>query len=111
MGDFQIKMQLDGNIVMYLVYSPEVANYAYWATSSKFSTGYLCATLTLDNNGSLVMPSTKVRYILHISNSSIPQVGKTYRATMDADGIFWIYSHESNDNDNWSVEWAACATR
>lgn len=52
------------------------------------------------------MLGTGVRYILHISNSSIPQDGKTYRATMDADGIFRIYSHELNGNGNWSVKWA-----
>ncbi|XP_059453432.1 G-type lectin S-receptor-like serine/threonine-protein kinase LECRK1 [Corylus avellana] len=97
-GNFLILVQSDGNIVMYPVGYPATSDYAYWATGT-FVGG--SATLALDGNGRLyVLNGTGVQN--NITNESD---GKTYRATIDADGIFRLYSHDLNGSGNWSIVW------
>jgi hypothetical protein len=116
-GIFRIKMQNDGNIVLYQyavgIPIPDAPEYAYWSAVTNFVGAN--ATLTLDENGRLYMLNSTGVNVKNITNEKIPSDGKKYRATIDADGIFRLYSHDLNGNGNWSIEWLepgdACAPK
>ena len=61
-------------------------------------------TLNLDGNGQLYLLNTNgliIKTILIRRNI----YGKAlHRATMDADGIFWLYSHNLDQYSNWSIQ-------
>ncbi|KAG6626035.1 hypothetical protein CIPAW_15G018600 [Carya illinoinensis] len=103
MGSFRIKMQTDGNIVMYPVGSLDAPDFAYWASVTNFVGKN--ATLTLDGNGRLYMLNSSGAEVKNINNAAVPSDGKMYRATIDADGIFRVYSHNLIENGSQSIEW------
>ncbi|KAG2665644.1 hypothetical protein I3760_15G017700 [Carya illinoinensis] len=105
MGSFRIKMQTDGNIVMYPVGSLDAPDFAYWASITNFVGKN--ATLTLDGNGRLYMLNISGAEVKNINNGAVPSDGKMYRATIDADGIFRVYSHNLIENGSQSIEWSA----
>ncbi|KAE8100441.1 hypothetical protein FH972_018338 [Carpinus fangiana] len=104
-GIFRIKMQNDGNIVLYQygVGIPDTPDYAYWSAVTNFVGNN--ATLTLDKNGRLYMLNRTGVVVKNITNEVIPSDGKMYRATIDSDGIFRLYSHDLGENGNWSIVW------
>ncbi|KAB1220872.1 G-type lectin S-receptor-like serine/threonine-protein kinase RLK1 [Morella rubra] len=102
-GDFRIEMQDDGNIVIYPVISSDAPYYAYWATNT-YNFGEN-VTLTLDRNGRLYLLNSSGVNIMNITPGVVPSDGKTYRATLDADGLFRLYSLDLRGNSNWSIEW------
>ncbi|XP_035546917.1 G-type lectin S-receptor-like serine/threonine-protein kinase LECRK3 [Juglans regia] len=104
MGSFRIKMQTDGNIVMYPVGSLDAPDYAYWAAATNFVGKN--ATLTQDGNGRLYMLNSSGAEVKNINNGAVPSDGKMYRATIDADGIFRVYSHNLIENGSQSIEWS-----
>jgi hypothetical protein len=103
MGIFRIKMQIDGNVVLYPVGFPDTTHYAYWATVTTFVGNN--ATLTLDGNGRLYMLNSTGVNVKNITNEGIPSDGKRYRATIDNDGIFRLYSRDLSESGNWSIVW------
>ncbi|XP_057987124.1 G-type lectin S-receptor-like serine/threonine-protein kinase LECRK3 isoform X2 [Hevea brasiliensis] len=64
------------------------------------------ATLTLSENGLLYMLNRSGVNAKNITNGGNPADGKTYRLTIDADGIVRLYSHNMDQNGNWSIEWS-----
>ncbi|KAG6673978.1 hypothetical protein I3842_15G019000 [Carya illinoinensis] len=103
MGSFRIKMQTDGNIVMYPVGSLDAPDFAYWASVTNFVGKN--ATLSLDGNGRLYMLNCSGAEVKNINNAVVPSDGKMYRATIDADGIFRVYSRNLIKNGSQSIEW------
>lgn len=104
MGNFRIAMQIDGNVVLYPIGSPNTGNYAYWATNtSSFGKN---VKLTLDGNGRLYMLNSSGVNAKNITPGATHSGGKAYRATIDADGIFRLYSDNLSESGNWSIEWA-----
>ncbi|XP_022772357.1 G-type lectin S-receptor-like serine/threonine-protein kinase LECRK1 [Durio zibethinus] len=102
-GKFVIVMQTDGNLVQYHVEEAN-ANTAYWYTKT-YEAGN-GVTLNFNIHGQL--------YLLNASGSNIKNISDkasvlkaAYRATIDADGIFRLYSHTLNQSDNWSIEWSS----
>ncbi|KAH7524601.1 hypothetical protein FEM48_Zijuj06G0136700 [Ziziphus jujuba var. spinosa] len=99
-GRFCIAMQSDGNLVSYPTNISSMPEMAYWASKTSDSNG---AELRLYHNGSLSLQT----HIL--SNGSYSNETKTfYRATLDDDGIFRLYSHyiESNTSTRVKVMWS-----
>ncbi|PRQ24797.1 putative non-specific serine/threonine protein kinase [Rosa chinensis] len=78
-GKFQLIMEGDGNPVQYPIgpFTVSLDQYAYWNTE----------TFTAGNNKCLYMY-------------------RSYRLTIDADGILRLYSYSLGQNDSWSIEWS-----
>ncbi|KAG6673962.1 hypothetical protein I3842_15G018000 [Carya illinoinensis] len=104
-GSFRILMQNDGNLGMYPVDSPLNGDYSYWATDTNFSLAGENATLMLDGSGRLYILNTTGVLFRNITNGG-PTDGMIYRAAIDADGIFRLYSLQLNGNSDWSIEWS-----
>ncbi|XP_048334872.2 G-type lectin S-receptor-like serine/threonine-protein kinase LECRK3 [Ziziphus jujuba] len=102
-GRFKIAMQRDGNLVSYPTNISSKSETAYWASNTMYDSG---AELHLNHTGNLFLQAryTNIRHIL--SNcSSPPSEGKNfYRATLDDDGIFRLYSYNMISNTSWKVE-------
>jgi hypothetical protein len=71
-GIFQIKMQSDGNIVLYqyAVGIPDTPDYAHWSAVTNFVRNN--ATLMLDKNGRLYMLNSMGVIVKNITNEVIP---------------------------------------
>ncbi|KAK8561232.1 hypothetical protein V6N13_149598 [Hibiscus sabdariffa] len=103
-GKFQIIMQDDGNLVQYPVEAVGVG-FSYWSSETNH-VGY-GASLNLDSEGLLYLQNATGFNITSLNNK-VAATGKSiYRATIDADGIFRLYSHSSNRLDNWFIEWSS----
>ncbi|XVF27021.1 hypothetical protein REPUB_Repub14bG0070600 [Reevesia pubescens] len=101
-GKFLIIMQTDGNLVQYPV---EEANEktAYWFTDTyKAGNG---VTLNFDTHGQLYLLNASRFNIKNIVDKLSVSNKAAYRATIDADGVFRLYSHTLNQSGNWSIEW------
>ncbi|KAG8660588.1 hypothetical protein MANES_02G177400v8, partial [Manihot esculenta] len=102
-GRFAIRMRMNGNLVMFPVEDPDQFDYIYWRSRTAYAGGNV--KLNFDKNGLLYLLDTNGKNIRNLSNS-ITIFGKAmYRATIDADGIFRLYSHNLNGHSNWTVEW------
>ncbi|XWS24986.1 hypothetical protein CRYUN_Cryun27aG0031900 [Craigia yunnanensis] len=98
-GKFHIFMQNDGNLVQY----PEDSggsNVAYWDTKTQ-NTGD-GVTLNLDSNGLLYLLNATGFNVKNLS-STVNASKSAYRATIDADGIFRLYSHGLGEPDSYSA--------
>ncbi|KAK8290650.1 hypothetical protein V6Z11_D06G011300 [Gossypium hirsutum] len=105
-GKFLILMQRDGNLVQYPVGAVEQLGAAYWATDT-FTAGY-GVSLNLDGDGHLYLLNDTGFNIKSINTNYVNASGKSvYRATIDTDGIFRLYSHSSNQFDDWYTEWSS----
>ncbi|TYI21074.1 hypothetical protein ES332_A06G012300v1 [Gossypium tomentosum] len=105
-GKFLILMQSDGNLVQYPVGAVLERGAAYWATNT-FNAGY-GVSLNLDGNGHLYLLNDTGFNIKSINKNYVNASGKSvYRATIDTDGIFRLYSHSSNRFDDWYTEWSS----
>ncbi|XVF59036.1 hypothetical protein PTKIN_Ptkin07bG0241800 [Pterospermum kingtungense] len=107
-GNFFLIMQSDGNLVAYVENSgfPDAdPRGAYWS-SETFPSDF--NVLNLNNRGllSLYDDSSNV-HILASSSYSGNEKTTIYRATLDPDGIFRMYSHhfESGSNSSEMTEW------
>jgi hypothetical protein len=103
-------MQKDGNLVQYPVNGPIAPEYSYW-NSGTFTAGDN-VTLNLDGNGQL--------YLLNATGFSIRKFTTAqsdssdiafYRLTIDFDGILRLYSHSSNQSDDWVTEWSSSSNK
>ncbi|XAR73213.1 Non-specific serine/threonine protein kinase [Bertholletia excelsa] len=91
-GRFLLTMQTDGNLVAYPVNSSQAPEDAYWA-SNTYQTTY--ERLRLNQSGYLFLETDQgLQTQILVSGSSAEQNDTIiYRATLDDDGIFRLYSH------------------
>ena len=64
-------------------------------------------TLNLGSNGQLFLLNATSLLVKNITKKVSVSRQLIYRATIDADGIFRLYSHSSNQSGNWSIEWSS----
>ena len=118
-GRFHLRMQSDGNLVLYPATSKDDVETAYWSTKTYGfgfslqlylnSTGACSLIIHEDHNVSNIVT---VLYPDLYSSRSInlnSNRNTIYRATLDIDGIFRLYSHTYHENGNYSVSplWSA----
>ncbi|KAF7129009.1 hypothetical protein RHSIM_Rhsim10G0140300 [Rhododendron simsii] len=109
-GLFRLKMQEDGHLVSYPLLSPDTAPYSYWASGTNGAGNNI--TLNLDDNGHLyLLNETGGNNIRNMSTAESSNNGKIYRMTLDADGIFRVYSLTLDPKGNWSVMWSSSADK
>ncbi|XP_030930574.1 G-type lectin S-receptor-like serine/threonine-protein kinase LECRK3 [Quercus lobata] len=118
-GRFHLVMQFDGNLVSYPANSEEAEPDAYWSTNTYYRNG-VNFHLYLNSSGSLIIVnesnSETVRTIYPDPDSSSTSSinldnnnNTIYSATLDADGIFRLYSHTYDERRNYRVSrlWSA----
>jgi hypothetical protein len=107
-GRFFLAMQEDGNLVAYPTNSAGESVDAYWASNTTGDNKGL--SLYLNHQGFLSMDTVSKKPVL-LARSSYPCNNKTkiFRATLDADGIFRLYSHclENKTSRSVHIEWSA----
>ncbi|XP_027918457.1 G-type lectin S-receptor-like serine/threonine-protein kinase LECRK1 [Vigna unguiculata] len=112
-GRFRLKMQDDGNLVLYPVDTTDTGTDAYWDTETRFGLNrdeeY---QYSLDRNGTLRIlnesSNGRTKVILSVvSNSSLANDGNRiiYRATLNYDGIFHLYAHFKNGSTQNLKQW------
>uniref|UniRef100_A0A6N2LW45 non-specific serine/threonine protein kinase n=1 Tax=Salix viminalis TaxID=40686 RepID=A0A6N2LW45_SALVM len=106
-GRFFLAMQRDGNLVAYPRKSANLPSDAYWSNQT-----FTWSNLSLNHQGLLSMKSyISGPDVLVLANSSHSCENRTtiFRATLDAGGIFTLYSHCFESKTSWSVhtEWSA----
>ncbi|KAJ6366350.1 hypothetical protein OIU77_002852 [Salix suchowensis] len=106
-GRFLLAMQEDGNLVAYRRRSANLSSDPYWSSKT-----FVRLNLSLNHQGLLSMKSYKSGPdVLVLANSSYSCENRTtiFRATLDAGGIFTLYSHCFESKTSWSVhtEWSA----
>ncbi|KAJ6422800.1 hypothetical protein OIU84_027719 [Salix udensis] len=108
-GRFILPLQTDGNLVAYPRKSASLSVDAYWS-SDTYKDDKKGLNLYLNNQGSLLMDTVSTKPVL-LGRSSYSCNNKTtiFRATLDADGIFRLYSHCLENKTSWIVhiEWSA----
>ncbi|XP_050292263.1 G-type lectin S-receptor-like serine/threonine-protein kinase LECRK2 [Quercus robur] len=111
-GRYRLKMQIDGNLVLYPVNTLDIASEAYWASRTD---GYrngigLKYRLYLSRNGSLeIIQSTSMDSVQNLGSSSESN-NTIYRATLDVNGFFRLYSHTFDKTGKLlssDIEWSA----
>ncbi|GMN47019.1 hypothetical protein TIFTF001_016199 [Ficus carica] len=99
-GRFHLKMQDDGNLVLYPVNTIDSSSDAHWSTTT-FGAGYNFH-LFLSSTGLLSLINTtnseRVYDLNDMSTSDNNQNSSIYRATLDADGVFRLYSHARDED-------------
>ncbi|KAG6738301.1 hypothetical protein POTOM_057912 [Populus tomentosa] len=108
-GRFFLVMQADGNLVAYPTNSAGLSVDAYWA-SDTYQDSKKGLSLYFNHQGFLFMDTVSKKPVL-LARSSYPCNNKTaiFRATLDADGIFRLYSHclENKTSRSVRIEWSA----
>nr|GMD54929.1 G-type lectin S-receptor-like serine/threonine-protein kinase LECRK1 [Ipomoea batatas] len=116
-GRYLLSMQSDGNLVAYPLNSPSGPDDAYWVRNTQ-SWGKFrevdWAFVSIDPSGQLLLNvsignSLEVKSLGNSSNDDISNRTVIYRATLDPDGIFRLYSHRfgGTDNSTLTIEWSA----
>ncbi|KAG7982941.1 hypothetical protein I3843_04G079100 [Carya illinoinensis] len=103
-GRFHLEMQLDGNLVLYPANTGKTPVDAYWSTGTAVCGNSKCQiVLYLNNTGLLaILNGTSLKHSVYDGGSD--NTGNTiYRATLDSDGYFRLYSHSYDDSGNFSV--------
>jgi hypothetical protein len=112
-GQFSLRMQRDGSLAAYPVNSSDAPYDSFW--SSGTSNNDTDVMLTLNRSGVLFLHGDRLGVrILARSHYSGKQNGTIiHRATLDADGIFRLYSHdfESDNSSSMVVEWSSLANQ
>ena len=115
-GQFDLRMQEDGNLVLYPVTSADTTPDAYWSSGTYNLEDVNKNQLNLDFNGTLILirESTKEAVRTVYSNfyggiNANNNNNTIYRATLDVDGIFRLYSHTYYENGYYNVSrsWSA----
>ncbi|KAF3440549.1 hypothetical protein FNV43_RR18833 [Rhamnella rubrinervis] len=106
-GPFSLIMQNDGNLVSYPANISSGPETAYWASGSL---GIGVTELSLNHSGFLLLQQSPKRPLRALSKGD-PGGNKNviYRATLDDDGIFRLYSHSfrSNTSSRVKVMWSS----
>ncbi|XP_077236531.1 G-type lectin S-receptor-like serine/threonine-protein kinase LECRK4 [Tasmannia lanceolata] len=111
-GRFRLMMQSDGNLVPYPTYNTDIED-AYWASDTAGIGPNI--TLILDNLGQLYLANSSDGNILSLGNGISSSNGTivVYRATLDTDGNFRLYSHifGGDGSSTMSISWTAVANQ
>lgn len=96
-GRFRLKMQLDGNLVLYPIHTQDISFDAYWASNTVIGISY---DLLVNTSGSLVLVSRNdPKNRTYIGGSSLKHNSSIiYRATLYVDGFFRLFSHVFNES-------------
>ncbi|KAJ6854630.1 hypothetical protein NC651_039543, partial [Populus alba x Populus x berolinensis] len=97
-GRFRLKMQSDGNLVLYPVDTPDTPVDAYWSANNFESSG---THLYLNYTGKLLILNKTSGIVRDVfsSDSESENSSIIYRATLEYDGIFRLYSHNFDRNE------------
>ncbi|CAN1158030.1 G-type lectin S-receptor-like serine/threonine-protein kinase LECRK1 [Linum perenne] len=107
-GRFNLFMQLDGNLVQYSTFYPEIRNNApYWDTKTASSSGY---RVVFNQSGFLNLISSNGTLLRNIFNPSVRVPQELYhRVTLDYDGVlrYYVYpkSNTSRSGLGWTKGW------
>ncbi|CAN1263459.1 G-type lectin S-receptor-like serine/threonine-protein kinase LECRK2 [Linum perenne] len=107
-GRFNLFMQLDGNLVQYSTFYPEMRNNApYWDTKTASSSGY---RVVFNQSGFLNLISSNGTLLRNIFNPSVRVPQELYhRVTLDYDGVlrYYVYpkSNTSRSGLGWTKGW------
>ncbi|XP_059431457.1 G-type lectin S-receptor-like serine/threonine-protein kinase LECRK3 [Corylus avellana] len=102
-GIFRLKMQNDGNLVQYLVGTPDTAPFSFYTSRTGGSGDNV--TLNFDADAHLYLLDTTGFNIRNLMDGGFPTEDTIYLMRLDADGIFLIYSHHLKQKEDWSIEW------
>ena len=99
-GRFDLNMQLDGNLVLYPADTAHTPGDAYWSTGTFTNGSHLYLN---DSRGDLLLRRNDDLGSLSIVLTSSSSINKDankviYRATLDVDGVFRLYSHANYNN-------------
>ncbi|XXG65315.1 hypothetical protein AAC387_Pa05g3047 [Persea americana] len=107
-GRFRLKMQSDGNLVIYPINTWDMPEVAIWNTATNTLGNNIL--LNLNNNGLSLVKSSGSS--VHNLTEGLNPPNKTtaviiYRAVLDFGGIFRLYSHqfENNGSSSMTEEW------
>ncbi|KAL3528002.1 hypothetical protein ACH5RR_012658 [Cinchona calisaya] len=100
-GMFRLIMQQDGTLVLYPTGAPNLPPYGYWASNT--SNNGVTVTLNLRDDGYLYLLKDNDTIISSLTNGGYPRERTLYRAIVDVDGIFRLYSYSLERGKNWSV--------
>ena len=100
-------MQSDGNLVLYPAHSANTAVDAYWASDSCCNRAL---HLYLNSTGAILLVNDTDSTLYDTLFDGFPEYNRSivYRAVVDLDGIFRLYSHhfternESSPSTEWS---------
>ncbi|XP_077236570.1 G-type lectin S-receptor-like serine/threonine-protein kinase LECRK4, partial [Tasmannia lanceolata] len=109
-GRFLLRMQSDGNLVLYPTYSNAIDGDDYWASNTAPTRPNV--TLILDNLGQLYLANSSNLNMKSLGNGIMSSSNGTdvvYRATLDTDGNFRLYSHifSGDGSSSKSISWSA----
>jgi len=85
--------------------TPYTLEYGYWGAGISGQKNDV--VLQLEDNGHLYLVNGVGAFIVNITPAGNPSTGAIYRLTIDPDGILRLYSHDMNQNGNWTVKWFA----
>nr|POE46709.1 g-type lectin s-receptor-like serine/threonine-protein kinase lecrk3 [Quercus suber] len=109
-GRYRLKMQYDGNLVLYPVNTVDVSSDAYWS-SGTYENVLVYYRLYLNNTGLLhIINSTGNSVEVLSSSSASNNITTIYRATLEFNGFFRLYSHTYNETGTLNssvIEWYA----
>nr|TKR97050.1 hypothetical protein D5086_0000216980 [Populus alba] len=100
-GRFHLKMQSDGNLVLYPIDTIDTSVDAYWNTAT-FGSG---THLYLNYTGQLLILNNTLASGTPVfsSDSESENSSTIYRATLEYDGIFRLYSHNFDSNGAYTT--------
>jgi hypothetical protein len=112
-GQFSLRMERDGNLAAYPVNSSNAPSDSFWSSGTNNSGTDVM--LTLNRSGVLFLHGDRlgVRILASSHYPDKKNVTIIHRATLDADGIFRLYSHhfESDNSSSMVVEWSSLANQ
>ncbi|KAM3749458.1 hypothetical protein ACB098_05G186300 [Castanea mollissima] len=104
-GIFQLRMQEDGNLVQYPNIPELKVEHAYWASHTDGQGNNV--SLCLDDDGHLYLLNSTGKYLANLTQGGYPTNGIVRLMRIDTDGIFRLYSHNLEKNENWLVNWSS----
>ncbi|RWR82174.1 G-type lectin S-receptor-like serine/threonine-protein kinase LECRK3 [Cinnamomum micranthum f. kanehirae] len=103
-GQFQIKMQTDGNLAVYPIQTTETRENSYWNFMTFIQEN---VTLHLEDNGFMYSLNSTGSNIYTLTQGFDARIQSTttniYRATLEVDGVFRLYLHRI-ENDGSSTQ-------
>ncbi|XP_058099189.1 G-type lectin S-receptor-like serine/threonine-protein kinase LECRK1 [Magnolia sinica] len=111
-GRFRLYMQSDSNLVLYPKDTGDNAADSYWSTGT-LNTGYILR-LHLYQDGIMYLVNGSDYNISFVARRTVADNGiAIYRATIDIDGIFRLYSHSfaMNGTSTMTTDWAALSNK
>jgi hypothetical protein len=97
-GRYRLKMQYDGNLVLYPVNTVDVSSEAYWSSE----TDGFQYHLYLNYTGLLQIFNSTNDRVWNLYSDASNNTNTIYRATLDVDGFFRLYSHAFDESGKLS---------